>query len=111
MFLFLRHVQQIAEKKIGDDISAPSRAEELEDSSTEDYMLEFVKVDESAHLETVATEQTSKMQAMYTLMNKFANKETEQQCERYFESTDHAVKMTSYCEGDFMYCSDDEEDG
>ena len=76
MFLFLCHVQQIAEKKIGDD-SAPSRAEELKDSSTEDYLLEFVKVDESAHLETVATEQASKMQAMDTLMKEFANKETE----------------------------------
>jgi len=71
VFLFLRHVQQIAEKKIGDDISAPSRAEELKDSSTEDYLLEFVKVDESAHLETVATEHTSKKQAMDTLMNEF----------------------------------------
>ena len=78
MFLFLRHVQQIAEKKIGDDISAPSRAEELKDSSTEvNYLLEFVKVDETAHLETVAMEQTSKMQAMHTLMKEFANEETE----------------------------------
>ncbi len=111
MFLFLRHVQQIAEKKIGDDISAPSRAEELQDSSTGDYLLEFVKVDESAHWGTVATEQTSKMQAMYTLMNEFVNKETEQQCERDYERTDHAVKTTSYCEGEFMYCSDDEADG
>ena len=54
--------------KIEDDISTPSRAEEHKDSSTEDFLLEFVKVDESEHLETVATEQASKMQAMHTLM-------------------------------------------
>ena len=96
--------------KIEDDISTPSRAEELKDSSTEDYLLEFVKVDESEHLETVATEQASKMQAMHTLMKEFANKQSEQQYERDFERPDYAVKTTSQCEGDFMYCSDDEED-
>ncbi len=75
----------------------PSRAEEHKDSSTEDFLLEFVKGDESDHLETVATEQASKMQAMHTLMKEFANKETEQQYERDFERPDYAVKTTSYC--------------
>mmetsp|Transcript_9589 Transcript_9589/g.14644 ORF Transcript_9589/g.14644 Transcript_9589/m.14644 type:complete len:85 (+) Transcript_9589:1432-1686(+) len=83
--------------KIEDDISTPSRAEEHKDSSTEDFLLEFVKVDESEHLETVATEQASKMQAMHTVMKEFANEETEQQYERDFERPDYAVKTTSYC--------------
>ena len=37
-------------------------------------MLEFIKVDESAHLETVATEQASKMEAMHTLMKNLPTK-------------------------------------
>ena len=110
VFLFLSHVQQIAEKKIEDDISSPSRVEELKDSSTEEYLLEFVKVNKSAHLLTVASDQANKMKAIHTLMKEFADKETEHQYERDFERPDYLVKTTSYCEGDFMYCSDDEED-
>ena len=54
--------------------SVPQAEQKSIDSSTEDNLLEFVKVDETEHLETVATEQASKMQVMHTLMKEFANK-------------------------------------
>ena len=73
-------------------------------------MLEFVKVGESVHLQTVAEEQANKTKAMYTLMEELAKNKTELAYDRTYERADYSVMTTSYCEGDFMYCSDDEDE-
>lgn len=111
VFVFLKHVQQIAERKIEDDISEQSRVGELSNVRAEEYLLEFVKVDESVHMTAVANEEANKMEAMYKLMETFAQTtQTSQLYEKNFERPDYTVKTTSYCERDFMYCSDDEDE-
>ena len=110
VFLFLSHIQQIADHKIEDDISSPDRVEGLRDLSREEYLLEFVKVGESVHLQTVAEEQANKTKAMYALMEELAKNKTELTYDAVYERADYSVMTTSYCEGDFMYCSEDEED-
>ena len=108
VFLFLRHVQQIAEKKI-EDYPKPSRRAERQFNWE---LLAWVCQSRWVCAFEDGSYGTSQQDASQrTLLKEFANKETEQQCERDFERADHAVKTPSCCEGDLMYCSSDEEDG
>ena len=110
VFLFFEHIQKIAKREIKDDISDASRLEELGDLKEEEYLLEFVKVEQSVHLEAIATQQANKMKAMYNLMKELANNETQQPYDRDFERREYAIRTISYCEGDFKYGSDDEDE-
>ena len=110
VFLFFEHIQKIAKREIDDDISDTSRLEELGDLSEEEYLMEFVKVEQSLHLAAIATQQANKMKAMYNLMEEIAKDETQQSYDRDFERREYAIRTTSYCEGDFQYGSDDEDE-
>ena len=84
--------------------------EELRDISEEEYLLEFVKVEQYVHLAAVAIQQANTMEAVYKLMEEISTENLSSRTIDISTSWVHNYlepRTTSSWEGDFKYGSDD----